>query len=331
VQLTHELVTLHLGRAFASNRGVTTAVKQLVVRLAWDGHVGLGTAVLARDATDLPAVTAALDAVRLAETPLATLQALDDQPTAATPPAHAAIDLALHDLLCRAASVSLHRLWGIAVPSAPTAISIGQLPDPERLARARELAAWPILKLKLAAGAELAIVARLREVYAGRIWIDGNGAWSPDEALAAAEIFQRAGVELLEQPIRAGTPDLLRYVRERSAVPIVADEDCVGPDDVARLAGCVDAINIKLVKCGGLRRARRMIALARAAGLRVMLGCKTESALGVTAMAQLGGLADYLDLDGHLELVDDPFVGLGVDRGRITLSEAPGLGVRMRS
>ena len=145
--------------------------------------------------------------------------------------------------------------------------------------------------------------------------------------MAAAEIFHRNGVELLEQPISAGTPELLRWVCARSPIPIVADEDCIVPADIEALEDCVNVVNIKLVKCGGLRRAREMIRLARNAGLGVMLGCKVESVVGTTAMAQLASLADYLDLDGHLHLRDDPWLGMTIADGMITLPKGAGLGV----
>ncbi len=299
MNLTTEVLTLHLGQPFLSNAGSTTAVRQVVARLCDNGLVGLGTAVLAKQQT----------------TP-------DEKQLAA------AIDMARHDRDATAAGCSLRQLWRVPdAPRVPTAMSLGASSTAELLDRARGLADWPILKLKMTSGTDIESVARLRDVYDGRIWVDGNGAWDAAGAIAAAEVFARHGVELLEQPIPAGTPELLQFVRERSAVPIVADEDCFGLADVARLAGCVDVINIKLIKCGTLRTALDMVHLARRLGLRVMLGCKTESVLGTTAMAQLGGLADYLDLDGHLDLIDDLFTGMRIERGQIVLPEAPGLGV----
>jgi L-alanine-DL-glutamate epimerase-like enolase superfamily enzyme len=241
----------------------------------------------------------------------------------------AAVDVALHDLLGQVAGLPLHQMWGLAgLPLAPTALSIGVLPDAERVERARQLAQWPILKLKMSPDADPAVVGRVREVYPGRLWIDGNGSWDAERAVAAAAEFHCHGVELLEQPIPGGAPEVLRSVRERSAVPIVADEDCVRPEDVLRLRGCVDGINIKLLKCGGFRPALEMIRLARRVGLRVMLGCKTESVLGVTATAQLAGLADFIDLDGSLNLLDDPFAGLVVETGVLRLPDGPGHGAR---
>lgn len=337
MRLSYELLSLRRREPFVSNKGSLTLVRQLLVRLEWQGRTGLGTAVPAPEyGMTVETLRAALDTgaeLLAGSTPFQLEQTLD-RLEAALPgqsAALAALDMALHDLLGQAAGLPLRHMWGLAgLAPPPTGLSLGVLPEAELVERARQLADWPVLKLKLASGSDLGSVGRLRQVYAGRIWVDGNGAWEPQQAVEAARQLHGYGVELLEQPIRAGRPDLLRFVRERSPVPIVADEDCRGPQDVLPLQGCADAVNIKLLKCGGLRRALEMIRLARRAGLRVMLGCKTESALGITAAAQLAGLADYLDLDGHLALLDDPFVGAGVVRGQMLLPEGPGLGVVAR-
>lgn len=327
MKLAHQAVTVPLTEPFASGKGVVAEVRQRLVRLSWAGLTGFGTSVSA-DAASLDAcgpLLAGASPFTLAKT-LAGMEAAGIGPATV-----AAVDMAMHDLLGRSVGLPLHQVLGLAgLPLAPTALSIGACSDRELLSRGRLLTEWPILKLKLTPADDGRRVAVLREVYGGRIWVDGNGSWDPRRAVAIAEELHRLGVELLEQPIRPGAAHLLRFVRERSPVPIVADEDCSGPADVLRLRGCADAVNIKPSGCGGLRRAREMVTLARHAGLKVMLGCKTESALGVTATAQLGGLADYLDLDGHLDLLDDPFTGIGIDRGEVTLPDRPGLGVTVR-
>jgi L-alanine-DL-glutamate epimerase-like enolase superfamily enzyme len=248
---------------------------------------------------------------------------LRDHPAALT-----ACEMALHDLAFQPRGLPVRRLWSATdSPLEPTAVSIGAGAESEVLRSARAHSEWPILKLKMTPGTDIHMVGRVRDAHGGRIWIDGNGSWDARAAIDTAEVLQGYGVELLEQPVPAGQPEVLGFVRARSPLPIVADEDCRGPEDVSRLQGRADVINVKLVKCGGLRRALRTINLARGAGLRVMLGCKTESVLGVTAMAQLAPLADYLDLDGHLGLANDPFSGISIDRGHITLPTAAGLGI----
>jgi L-alanine-DL-glutamate epimerase-like enolase superfamily enzyme len=337
MQLEIDTLALALSEPFVSAKGATTAVRHVRVRIAWDGKVGHGVAVPAREygTTDgtVRAALAEFAAIVADHTPFE-LERVVRRLEAAVPgqaAAVAAVDLALHDLLGQIAGLPVHRLLGLdglALP--PTALSLGVTSPAASADRARALTAWPILKLKMQRPDE-ELVARVREVYPGRLWIDGNGGWTPKEAVIAAERFARHGVELLEQPVPPGSLSALRFVRERAPMMIVADEDCVRPADVLALAGCADAINIKLLKCGGLRRAMEMIGLARRAGLRVMLGCKTESVLGTTAIAQLGGLADYLDVDGHLDVIDDPYEGIEVEHGRVTLPSRPGLGVRLRS
>ena len=325
MQITHRHVEIALEEPFTSNRGVTTHVRQNVLRLDWQGLTGYGAA-LGADPAELDACAPLLAGA----TPYELRRLLTALRDAGTRPAvAAAVDLALHDLLGKAAGQPLHRLWGLAgAPAMSTALSIGAGSDEELLLRGKEFGDWPVLKLKLTPYDDGSRAGVLRSVYAGRIWVDGNGSWSPERAVEVARELARHDVELFEQPVAPGNPDGLGHVHAHSPVPVVADEDCVGPEDVLPLRGRAAAVNIKLTKCGGLSNAQDMITLARRAGLRVMLGCKTESALGVTAMAQLAPLADFLDLDGHLGLLDDPFSGAEVDRGKIVLPGAPGLGAR---
>jgi L-alanine-DL-glutamate epimerase-like enolase superfamily enzyme len=157
--------------------------------------------------------------------------------------------------------------------------------------------------------------------------VDANAAWSPKQAVRRIRDLDAYPIDFVEQPVAAGDLAGLRHVRERSPFPVIADESCVDEEDVPRLAGCVDGVNVKLMKCGGLRRARRLIAAARAHHLQVMCGCLIESSISITAAAHLAPLLDYADLDGNLLLADDPYEGVGCEAGRLTLPAAPGLGV----
>jgi L-alanine-DL-glutamate epimerase-like enolase superfamily enzyme len=144
------------------------------------------------------------------------------------------------------------------------------------------------------------------------------------------DVLAECGVEYVEQPVAAGDLDGLGFVRERSKLPVIADESCVVASDIARLVGRVDGINIKLSKCGGLREALRMVATARSHGMLVMAGCMIETSLGISAAAHFAPLLDYADLDGAALLADDPYIGATIDGGQIVVPDGAGLGVRAR-
>ena len=157
---------------------------------------------------------------------------------------------------------------------------------------------------------------------------DGNEGWDLDTARDLTPELIELGVEFVEQPFPANDLDsFMRYRELPQRLPVLIDEGCRDLASVAPIAGYADGIVIKLSKCGGIREALRMIHAARALSLKVMLGCMIESELGIAQAAQLGSLADYIDLDGHLLISSQPFVGLGLQDGRLVLSDGPGLGV----
>jgi L-alanine-DL-glutamate epimerase-like enolase superfamily enzyme len=171
-------------------------------------------------------------------------------------------------------------------------------------------------------------VRAIRDVTAATLRVDANAAWTPKEALRAIERLAPFGIEFVEQPVAGDDLAGLRFVRERSPLPIIADESCITLSDVAQIADCCDGINVKLAKCGGITNALKLIAAARAHGLKVMLGCMVSSSLAITAAAQISPLVDYADLDGALLIADDPFVGVRIEQGRMVLPDVPGLGVQ---
>ncbi|MFL5616853.1 MAG: dipeptide epimerase [Gemmatimonadaceae bacterium] len=247
--------------------------------------------------------------------------------------ARAAVSAALHDLVGKRLGVPLHRLWGLdPAASPPTSFTIAIAPDEATLReRVREAAGYPVLKIKLGSSWDERIVRIVREMEPGKVLrVDANAAWTPKHALHMIPILQELGVEFVEQPLPAHEVEGLRFVRERSALPIIADESCLVSTDIPRLAGAVDGINIKLAKCGGLREALRMIATARAHDMSVMCGCMVESSLGITAAAQLAPLLDYADLDGAELVENDPYVGATIENGVVQLPDGAGLGVELR-
>ena len=159
------------------------------------------------------------------------------------------------------------------------------------------------------------------------IYVDANTAWTPKAAIRKIRELARYGVELIEQPTKPNDLAGLKFVRENSELPIIADESVKRASDIPALAECVDGINIKLVKCGGLLEAHRMIHVARTHGLSVMIGCMIESSLGITAAAHLTPLVDYADLDGNLLIANDPYTGVTLDKGKLILPNCPGIGV----
>ncbi|MCB9853954.1 MAG: dipeptide epimerase [Phycisphaerales bacterium] len=245
----------------------------------------------------------------------------------------AAIDAALHDWIGKKLGIPVVHLLGIDERTAPkTSYTLG-IDDPESIAgRALRAAQYPVFKLKTGGPDDIAMLRAIRNVAPDKpIRLDANAAWTCDQAIENIRELATFGIEFVEQPLPAADYDGLARVRAAVNVPIVADESCVTIRDIPKCAGCVDGVNIKLSKCGGIREAHKMIHVARALGLKVMLGCMIESELGIAAAAQLAPLADWIDLDGHLLLADGPFEGLNGANGRLTIGRGPGLGVRPRS
>ncbi len=246
--------------------------------------------------------------------------------------AKAGLDIALHDLVARGLGVPLHELLGTPVDIPPTDFSIG-IDAPAAVAeRAARAADFPALKIKVGGPSDLETLEAVRGVFSGPLRVDANTGWQPEEGARLVPELERLGVELIEQPFPARQLPQLRWLQERSPIPVVVDESAVTIDDLDALVGVVAGINVKLTKCGGVGPALAMMRRARELGFRVMLGCMEETSVGIAAAAALAGLAEWVDLDGNLLLARDPFEGLtlGEDR-RWVLGAAPGLGVRRRS
>jgi len=175
----------------------------------------------------------------------------------------------------------------------------------------------------------LEIVRQLRRHTDAVFRVDANCGWTADETIRNASALRDLNVEFIEQPLPADALDQMPRVCAGSALPIIADESCGVPEDVQRCCGCFHGVNVKLVKCGGLSPARRMIAQARQLGLKVMVGCMTESTVGISAIAQLTPLLDYVDMDGALLLAEDIASGVRIERGRVILPDENGCGVRL--
>jgi L-Ala-D/L-Glu epimerase / N-acetyl-D-glutamate racemase len=242
--------------------------------------------------------------------------------------ARCALDIALHDLAGRRLGIPVVDLLGLSREIPPTDFTLG-LDEPGVVAeRARRAAGFPALKIKVGGPSDLATLEAVRGVYDGPIRVDANTGWRPEDADVLLPELVRLGVELIEQPFGARRLDQLRWLSERSPIPVVADESCVLLEDLPGLVGVVGGVNVKLAKCGGIGPARRMLETARGLGLRTFLGCMEETSVGIAASAVVASLAEWVDLDGCLLLADDPFRGLVLDDGhRWILPETPGLGL----
>lgn len=337
MRLSAEALDLVLTQPFHIARGVQREARNVLARIEHDGLVGIGEGAPKALYGETPAgalAALALFADELGDDPgaiediLARLErALHGNAAAKT-----AVDTALYDLLGRRLGVPLFRLWGLSAarPLATSYTITIDTPDAMATSARAAGAIYPILKIKLGTPHDVAMVRAVREVTDATLRVDANAAWTAKEAIATINALAPFKVELVEQPVARGDLEGLRLVREHVDVPIIADESCETLEDVARLAGRVDGINIKLMKCGGLHQALKMIHAARAHQMRVMIGCMIESSVAITAAAHLTPLADYADLDGALLLAHDPYEGVTFEHGRIILPDQPGLGIRPR-
>jgi L-alanine-DL-glutamate epimerase-like enolase superfamily enzyme len=334
IRLDHRPVDLRLRHVWTIARGSSTLKRNVLVRLSHGGIEGIGEAApSARFREDRETVIAGLGRIAplLGDDP-DRYEALIDRLAEVLPghpAARAAVDIALHDRAARKAGVPLHRLLGADPRKAPpTSFSIGIDRVPEMQERAREAAAFPILKIKVGPTDVRAILEGIRRVTDRPLYVDANEGWTdPEQAIEMIALLEDMGVVLVEQPLPAADLDGAKRVRDRVDLPIFADEACMTAEDLPRLAAAFDGVNVKLQKSGGLRMARRTIERARDLGMRVMIGCMIETSIGITAAAHLAPLADHADLDGNLLIADDPFRGVTVRDGRLVLPDRPGLGV----
>lgn len=321
---------------FAISREVRTVQRTLIVELR-DGHLsgyGEATANKYYGAT-IEGMTEQLEALR----PVIENTPLDDPETfwnvlhallPGNPFPLAALDEAANDLFARRRGLPLHRLWGLTADKLPLCnYTIGIAPVPEMIAKMQELP-WPVYKIKLGTEHDLDIVRELRAHTAAPFRVDANCAWTAEQTIALAPQLKALGVEFIEQPLPAEDEDGMCEVFRHCALPVIADESCREEGDVERCRGLFHGINIKLMKCGGLTPARRMITHARSLGMKVMVGCMTESSVGIAAIGQLLPLLDYVDMDGALLINNDPATGVCIEYGKVHLPEAAGTGAALK-
>jgi L-alanine-DL-glutamate epimerase-like enolase superfamily enzyme len=337
IHINAKPIDLKLTTPFRISRGVQHISPNAVVQINYDEYTGYGEAAPdeyygENQQTVLACISAF--AGNFGDDPFVIEDIMHrlDKVIRLNPSAKAAVDMALYDLIGKALGVPLYKLLGLNPKHTPhTSFTIG-IDTPVEMARKALIAKdYPILKIKVGTRHDLDIIKAIRDVTNAVIRVDANTGWTPKEAIKMINALAAYNIEFVEQPVAAHDLTGLKLIRDNVPVPIIADESCVTVEDIPRVAGYVDGVNLKLMKCGGIRHALKMIHVARAHNLRIMIGCMIESSLAITAAAHLTPLVDYADLDGHLLINDDPYVGVTVERGKLILPETPGLGVKVRT
>jgi L-alanine-DL-glutamate epimerase-like enolase superfamily enzyme len=337
-----ERVSMPLSDPFTIARGTQETAENVVVRVTDDGGMtGVGAAAPSRHYGEtVDTVEAVLPEL------LSVVESVDDphaldrierrtrETVRRNPSARTAVSIALHDLAAKRLGVPLYRLFGLDPDrTPPTSFTVG-LDDTDRMHEKTEAAldaGHEVLKVKLGTDRDADIVAAVREAAPdARIRVDANEAWTPREAVEKTRMLADHGVEFVEQPVPADDPEGLAFVTDHGALPVAADESCETAADVPRVADRVDIVNLKLMKCGGIREAVRTIHAARAHGLEVMMGCMIESNASIAAGAHLAPMLDYVDLDGSLLLESEPYEGVDLTGGEIRLAELDRAGTGAR-
>jgi L-alanine-DL-glutamate epimerase-like enolase superfamily enzyme len=332
--LLHEY-ELPLKHPFTISRGTITAQRTLIVELQQDGMSGYG------EATANNYYDSSMDLMRTrlqVMQPLLESEMFRDTESfwnlcavhlADAPFVLSALDCAAHDLWGRLENAAVHRLWGLDPNDAvKSSFTIGIAGVSEMVAKLAEMPGWPVYKIKLGTARDMQIIQGLREHTDAVFRVDANCGWAPCDAAALSTEMAQQGVEFIEQPLPPEARKAQAELFRNSSLPLIADESCVGETDVLRCVDHFHGINIKLCKCGGLTPARRMIAAAHDHGLKVMVGCMTESSIGISAAAQLTPLLDYADLDGAVLLAKDAGDGVQLRQGQFVFPSQPGLGIR---
>ena len=237
-----------------------------------------------------------------------------------------ALDIAINDLYGKKKGTPLYKLWGLSAENLPlTNYTIG-IDSVEKMVQKMQEFPWPLYKIKLGTKEDVKIIRELRKHTDALFRIDANCAWSVEETIANSRSFRELKVEFIEQPLHADDFEGMKRVYEQSALPLVADESCKVESDVKKCHQHFHGVNIKLPKCGGLTPAHRMIREAKSLGMKVMAGCMTESTVGISAIAHLLPLLDYVDMDGAMLLKKDVAVGVKIVDHKVVFPNRNGTG-----
>ncbi|HIR82974.1 MAG TPA: dipeptide epimerase [Candidatus Cryptobacteroides pullicola] len=325
---------LHLRHTFTVSGYSRTATPGVQLRVSYDGVTGYGEAsmpqYLGQSVESVMAFLSKVDLSRFSD-PFALEDILSyiDSLSEGDSAAKAAVDIALHDLVGKLLGAPWYRIWGLDAQKAPaTSFTIGiDTPEVVREKTLECAGRFKVLKAKVGVPEDRMLIGTIREVTDLPLVVDANQGWT-DRQKALDEIFwlKEMGVLMVEQPMPAGRLDDNAWITERSPLPIFADEAVQRLADIPSIKGAYHGINIKLMKCTGMREAWKMLNYARAEGIKVMLGCMTETSCAVSAAAQLSPAVDFADLDGNLLIDNDIFNGVQVVDGKLILGDAPGIG-----
>ena len=336
MKLSTHTFDLPLRHTFTISRESTDVQPTLIVELHDGQHSGYGEATTnTYYGMTLEKMQQALESVRAvieAHQPLdpEQLWAEVSGPLQDCPFALCALDQAAYDLWGKQQGAPVYQLWGLDNSQVPVSnYTIGIDSIDVMVSKLKEVPDWPVYKIKLGTPNDLEIIRELRKHTSAVFRVDANCGWNVDQTIRYSEELKSLDVEFIEQPLPADDWTGHKEVFAKSALPIMADESCIQETDVAACHGYFHGVNIKLTKCAGLTPARRMIQTAKELDLKVMVGCMTESTVGISAIAQLLPLLDYVDMDGAALLAKDIATGVNVDRGVCRYPEAHGNGVEL--
>jgi L-Ala-D/L-Glu epimerase len=329
--------TLELKHTFTIATSSRTTTPDMIVEVEKDGIIGYGEAsmppYLGESQESAAAFLGKVDLTRFPDPfQFEEILAAIDGIAPKNPAAKAAVDIALHDWAGKKLGAPWYRIWGLNPAKTPlTSFTIGIDTADVVRQKTKEADIYKIIKVKLGRDTDKMMIETIREVTDTPITTDANQGWkNRDEALKMIEWLATQGVVFVEQPMPKEQVDDTAWLRERSPLPLIGDESVQRLADVKKAHGVFDGINIKLMKCTGMREAYKMITLARALDMKVMLGCMTETSCAISAAAQLSPLVDWADLDGAVLIKNDLFDGATIVDGKVTLTDRPGIGVIKR-
>lgn len=335
MKLSLKKYTLHLKHPFGISRESYDQQDTLITALSMDEHIGYGEATanpyygitVEGMQEEIENIRSAIESYSF-KNPSEFNDFLSRQNLSNF--SRCALDLAANDLYGKLKGQPLYKLWGTTADKYPiTNFTIGIDKIDKMVAKIKEQP-WPLYKVKLGTDHDIDIIRELRKHTSSPFRIDANCAWTARETISNAPALKELGVEFIEQPLKADDWEGMEMVMHHSVLPVIADESCIVEEDVEKCSLHFHGINIKLTKCGGLSPALRMIKMAKSLGLKVMVGCMTESTVGISAIAQLLPQLDYVDMDGAMLLAEDIADGVKIDAsGKVTFPSIGGSGITL--